>query len=248
MAKSPAAGFKFELVDRDTLHEQIYRELRRALMAGAVRPGQPLSYRSLAEVLGTSPMPVRDAVRRLITERALEALPNRTIIVPDLTAERIDEIYKIRLALEGLATEEAAARITPRIVRDLCAIEDQLEAALADGDVARFTDANWRFHFKIYAAAELPQLSEIIEGLWLQIGPSIWRQKPHAHVESIVRRHRSIIDALEAADGPRARAAVTEVLVNGREALKESLGQPSEATPMFPSPRRGRPHRATPIA
>lgn len=247
MAKRPASGFKFELADRDTLHEQIYRELRRALMAGAVRPGQPLSYRSLAEVLGTSPMPVRDAVRRLITERALEALPNRTIIVPDLTAERVDEIYKIRLALEGLATEEAAGKITPRTVRELRAIEDQLEVALADGDVARFTDANWRFHFKIYAAADLPQLSEIIEGLWLQIGPSIWRQKPQSHVEAIVRRHRAIIDELERGDAAAARASVMAVLVNGREALKESLDQPSDTAPIFPSPRRGRPRRAAPI-
>jgi DNA-binding GntR family transcriptional regulator len=247
MAKAGATGFKFELADRDTLHEQIYRELRRALMAGAVRPGQPLSYRSLAEVLGTSPMPVRDAVRRLITERALEALPNRTIIVPDLTAERIDEIYKIRLALEGLATEEAAGRMTLKIVRELRGMEQQMEGALADGHVGRFTDANWRFHFRIYATAELPQLSEIIEGLWLQVGPSIWRQKPQSHVDSIVSRHNAIIDALERGDGPGARAAVTEVLVAGREALKESLDQPSEAAPMFTAPRRGRPRRSAPI-
>jgi DNA-binding GntR family transcriptional regulator len=192
-------------------------------------------------------MPVRDAVRRLITERALEALPNRTIIVPDLTAERIDEIYKIRLALEGLATEEAAARITPKAVRELRAVEGQIEAALADSHVGRFTDANWRFHFKIYAAAELPQLSEIIEGLWLQIGPSIWRQKPQSHVASIVSRHNALIDALERGDAAGARAAVTDVLIAGREALKESLDQPSEAAPMFTAPRRGRPRRSAAI-
>ena len=243
MAKAIEKGFQFERPDRDTLHDQIYRELRRALMSGAVRPGQPLSNRSLAEVLGVSPMPVRDAVRRLITERALQALPNRTIIVPDLTRERIDEIYKIRVALEGLATEEAALRTTPATIKELRALQDQIEAALRDADIARFTELNWRFHFKIYAAAGLTQLTEIIEGLWLQIGPSIWRQRPQDDADAIAKRHRKMIAALDAGDAVAARAAVVEVLDKGRDALKESLDTPLSAQSTLPTPRRGRPKR-----
>ena len=246
MAKAADNGFRFELIDRDTLHEQIYRELRRALMSGAVRPGQPLSYRSLAEVLGTSPMPVRDAVRRLITERALEALPNRTIIVPDLSRERVDEIYKIRLALEVLATEQAASRMTRAILKELRALEDQIETALRTADIARFTELNWRFHFRIYAAAGLPQLTEIIEGLWLQVGPSIWRQRPQDDAEPIAHRHRAIIEALERGDAAAARDAVAAVLLKGRDALKASLGGPADLPIAFPAPRRGRPRRVTP--
>lgn len=247
MAKAES-GFKFELVDRDTLHEQIYRELRRALMSGAVRPGQPLSYRSLADALGTSPMPVRDAIRRLVTERALETLPNRTIVVPDLTGERIDEIYKIRLALEGLAAEVAAGRMTPAAIKELRALEDQIEAALKAVDIKRFTELNWRFHFRIYAAAGLPQLSEIIEGLWLQVGPSIWRQKPQDDAAAIAQRHRAVIDALAAGDATAARAAVVEILMRGREALVASLGSVDDTPSSLPTPRRGRPRRASPIS
>ena len=119
MARRSVANFQLATIERETLHERIYRELRRSLMAGVVRPGQPLSYRSLADALGVSPMPVRDAVRRLIAERALEALPNRTIAVPNLDAERIGEIYKMRISLEGLAAEEAAAKINAKTLGEL---------------------------------------------------------------------------------------------------------------------------------
>jgi DNA-binding GntR family transcriptional regulator len=244
MAKAKDNGFKFELLDRDTLHEQIYRELRRALMSGAMRPGQPLSYRSIAEALGTSPMPVRDAVRRLIAERALEALPNRTIIVPDLTAERIAEIYAIRLVLEGLAAEKAAERVTPAALKELRGLEEQMEAALGVGDVLRFTEANWRFHFRIYALAGLPQLSEIIEGLWLQVGPSIWRQKPQDKLTELAGRHRALIAALETGDPDAARAAVVAILAKGREELEASLDEPLDAPTTITAARRGRPPRA----
>ncbi|WP_163521163.1 GntR family transcriptional regulator, partial [Klebsiella michiganensis] len=81
----------------------------------------------LADALGVSPMPVRDAVRRLIAERALEALPNRTIAVPNLDAERIGEIYKMRISLEGLAAEEAAAKINAKTLGELRLLQDQME-------------------------------------------------------------------------------------------------------------------------
>ena len=209
-----AAQIKLTAIEQDApMHARIYDELRRALMAGAMQPGQVLSYRSLAEALGTSPMPVRDAVRRLITERALEARPNRTIAVPQLTAERVAEIYKIRISLEGLAAEEAAAHITDRDVAELKALESEMEAAQQAGAVRKYVDANWRFHFKIYRLSGLEQLIELIESLWLQIGPMINNQlAPFDH-------HNAAIKALEARDGAAARAAIAADLGESRETM-----------------------------
>jgi len=239
MARRSAVKLQIGMVEHEMLHERIYRELRRALMSGAVRPGQSLSYRGLAEALGTSPMPVRDAVRRLISERALEALPNRTIAVPTLSPRNIDEIYKIRISLEGLATEEAAGRISDRVVGELETLEDQMEENLKAGDIRRYIDQNWRFHFKIYGAAEMPQLIELIESCWLQIGPLVSQQAPQTHGADIFAHHRSAVEALKRRDGPAARAAITADLSDARIALLEAMNRPEE-TVAAPRARRGR--------
>lgn len=239
----PSERFEFANFDRETLQEQIYRELRRALMSGAVRPGQALSNRTLAQMLGTSPMPVRDAIRRLVTERALERLPNRTIIAPDLTEQRISEVYKIRVALEGLATEQAAKNITKRDIDSLQSLEEEMENLLKKGDISTYIETNWRFHFLIYAAAGLPQLMEIIEGLWLQIGPSISRQHPETHGETIFNHHRAVIEALRKHNGKAARAAIVSDINEGEKALRESIGRQVDLPVAIPSPRRGRPRR-----
>ena len=238
MARRSVANFQLATIERETLHERIYRELRRSLMAGVVRPGQPLSYRSLADALGVSPMPVRDAVRRLIAERALEALPNRTIAVPNLDAERIGEIYKMRISLEGLAAEEAAAKINAKTLGELRLLQDQMEQTLKAGDIGRYLDLNWRFHFKIYGAAGMPQLTEVIEGFWLQIGPLISQQKPQHHEDDIFTHHKAAIDALERGDGPAARAAIAADLQDAGRALLETLSEIQP--PTAPARPRGR--------
>jgi DNA-binding GntR family transcriptional regulator len=206
-----AAQISLSAIEQDTpMHARIYQELRRALMGGVMQPGQVLSYRSLADALGTSPMPVRDAVRRLITERALEARPNRTIMVPLLTPERVEEIYKIRISLEGLAAEEAAKHVTDKDLAELRAMENEMEAAQQSGNVRKYVDANWRFHFKIYGLSGLAQLIELIESLWLQIGPMINTQlAPFDH-------HNAAIEALAKRDGPAARDAIARDLGESR--------------------------------
>lgn len=231
-----AAPIKLAAIEHDTLHERIYQELRRALMSGTVQPGQTLSYRSLAESLGTSPMPVRDAVRRLITERALEARP-RTIIVPKLTVEQLEEVYKIRIALEGLAAQEAAANVQDRDLTELRNLEADMEAAQKNGAVRRYVDLNWRFHFKIYGLAGMPQLTELIESLWLQIGPMITKQL------AAFDHHHAAIEALSRRDGPATREAIAHDLAEARDNLIVQVR--AEVAAVETKPTRARRARAT---
>jgi DNA-binding GntR family transcriptional regulator len=229
-----AVEIKLSVIEHDTLHGRIYQELRKALMSGAVQPGQSLSYRGLADALGTSPMPVRDAVRRLITERALEARPNRTIIVPKLSIEQIEEVYKIRIELEGLATQEAAAKVTDRDLTELRGLEEEMEAAQKDGAVRKYVDLNWHFHFKIYGLAGMPQLTDLIESLWLQIGPMINKQL------AAFDHHQAAIDALTRRDGAAARLAIAKDLSEARETLIARLRADQEE----PAPKPARAGRA----
>lgn len=160
-------------LESPTLGLRVYRGLRDYLMAGQLQPGQKLTLRELAAALDVSPMPVREAVRRLATEGALETLPNRRIRVPVMTQGRFREVLRVRLALEGIATEEAARRIrTVDIDRmEALNVEFTREMGRRQADGVRLFRINKDLHFLLYEAAAMPVLLATIEGLWLQIGP-----------------------------------------------------------------------------
>src|SRR4028119_603368 len=101
-------------LERVTLGERVHAELRDRLMSGELAPGQKMSLRSVAETLGVSMMPVREAVARLVSDGSLEVLPNRAVRVPPMTLSRFRELTSVRLAGEGFAPEEAGARRTRR--------------------------------------------------------------------------------------------------------------------------------------
>src|ERR1044072_9457936 len=98
-------------LQRNTLNEEVYQQLKQALMTGRISPGSTMTIRSLAASFGISPMPVREALRRLVAEHVLVLLPNRSVSLPVITRERFREITRIRTSLEGLAAEEATPLI-----------------------------------------------------------------------------------------------------------------------------------------
>jgi DNA-binding GntR family transcriptional regulator len=209
MAKAPyialADSLGSESVERHTMHGDVYSRLKHAIMSGRVKPGQLLSHRALAAALGTSVMPVRDAVRRLVAERALESYPNRTIGLPVHSREQFEEICRIRCTLEGLAAREAAVRIRPPGVRELRRLANEMDAS---DDYAAYLQANQSFHFLIYRTAEMPLLSAMIETLWLQIGPVFNYLGGAGGTQHYPDRHREIIEALANNDGAAAARAL----------------------------------------
>src|SRR5262245_53677170 len=88
-------------IERVPLQETAYQRLKKALLSGHLEPGRLLSLRTIASDLGTSVMPVRDAVGRLVSERAIELLPNRGLRIPTLSAAQADEVWRLRIQLEG---------------------------------------------------------------------------------------------------------------------------------------------------
>ena len=160
-------------VDTGTLGQRVYGGLRDYLMAGQLQPGQKLTLRELAAALNVSPMPVREAVRRLAAEGALEMLPNRRIRVPVVTKARFRELLRIRIAVEGLAVEEAARRIRMDDVDRMEALNREFAAEMQrrQADGVKLFRINKDIHFILYEAAGMPMLLPVIEGLWLQIGP-----------------------------------------------------------------------------
>ena len=112
-------------IQRETVQERVYASLRNQLMRGGFAPGQKLKIAELAAAFGTSAMPVRDALNRLVAERAVESMPNRSVRVPALSKDSLQDLKETRFAVEGLAVERAAAHMN---VETLATLRQLIEA------------------------------------------------------------------------------------------------------------------------
>lgn len=229
------------------LRERVYEELANALRAGRFAPATMVTIRGLAEMLGTSTMPVREAVSRLVTERALEMLPNRTLRVPTISPEMLDELIDTRATVEGRAAALAAQRMTPGEFSRIKAANEAYGHALDAGDIAAAVAANEQLHFAIYRAARAGLLLSIIETLWLQSGPYLASvmKKMHVAADSLhdrgVMHHFNILAALAKRDPEAASAAVQADILDAAEWYKHQLfveGETAEAEPTKPRKRK----------
>lgn len=211
-------------VERDTLNDRVYRELKNSIMSGRFKPGAVLTLRAVSDALGTSMMPVRDAVRRLVSERALEMRPSRKVVLPLLSVEQFLELRRVRMLLEGEAVALAAERITPRQLTACKALLKKLGSLDADRP-GEFWSLNYRFHFAIYEAADSPLLHSIIETLWLQIGPLLTRIAATRAARDAADPHALLVEALERRDPAGGRAALVSDLRQSTERILDELGR-----------------------
>jgi DNA-binding GntR family transcriptional regulator len=211
-------------IEHETLYDRVYRELKNSIMAGAFKPGSELTLRSVAEALGTSFMPVRDAMRRLVTERGLEIRPSRTIAIPTLSAEEFLELRRVRELLEGEAVALAAKKITERQLGNVRAILKKLEGLSKDRR-AQFWAFNLKLHFAIYEAGASPLMLSIIESLWLQLGPILARVPVSRALNDSADPHQLLVRALEEHDPEAARAALVADLTQATEQVMKELAR-----------------------
>ncbi len=224
-------------IKKEKLHAQTYGILRKALMTGRFQPGQKLLLRPLAEKLGISVTPVREALLQLVTERALTSDSSRSLSVPILDLARFREIRDLRIELEGRAAEVAAKRATTAHVAKLERLQEELRACRRAGDFAGALVTNEAFHFTVYGLAEMPVLYSIIEGLWVQIGPILTRLFDRVDTKSLDNHpHDEMITAFRRNDGAAARHALAGDILWAAGHLEASLAAGTHATPNPPEP------------
>lgn len=208
-------------IDRQaSLGEIAYTTLKESIITGQIVPGGKLTVRSVAQALGVSTTPVRDAIVRLIGEGALVNLGPKTVVVPVLTIATLDEVTKIRLALEGLAAFEATAHIEQSDIAFLEETQGQINEAMDKAHYADVLRLNKGFHFRLYAASEMPRLVALIESQWLRIGPSLNDLYPEFAIHRRgVSNHQWAIGGLKDRDATTVRAAIENDLRDGYRRL-----------------------------
>lgn len=212
-------------VETVPLHELVYQRLNRALMSGQIKPGQKLSSRKLAQELGTSDMPVRAALSKLQALKALEQLPNGTLVLPGMTRERFADLMRSRMICEPAATEAAAASVGKAELRNIRRESVALTQAARDQNLDAYLLHNYEFKFSIYRSSGSESLLFLIETLWLQIGPFL-RQfggQFGGNLAGILELdyHEEIVDALSERDGKAAADLIRKDISDGAEFLAE---------------------------
>ncbi len=196
---------------RQSVNEAVYQTLRNKLMHGEYRGGQVLGIQSLADALGTSTMPVREALRRLVAQQGLEPMRNGTTRVPLMTKARADDMRRARMLIEGTVTEWAGPRLDAATLDALEQLADEITAARrTPAGVAVSLEKNRVFHFTIYEAGNSPVMTGLIESLWLQSGSYLRakRELLHSTKHPADRLHESTVAALRKRDFARARECI----------------------------------------
>ncbi len=205
-------------------HEAIYKKIRNMILFGELRPGQSVTILGLKDRIGAGVTPVREALRRLTAEGALEALGNRRIVVPEISAQRVDEIYFARFAIEPKMAELAAAKITDDEIDQLQALDEHVDSAIDSGDVEAYLESNFRFHFALYDLAGTPVLRKIATSLWLQFGPSHRVVSGRFGTSNLPDMHSETLDALRRRDPVATARAIEGDIQQGLDLMTQALG------------------------
>lgn len=229
-------------IQSQSLSAQIYQRLKSHLMSARLRPGDRLKIRELAQTLGTSETPVREALLQLVQDGALEMKPGYYIRVRRLTLREYLELREIRLLLEPHAAAKALPQINDEFIAELEKCHALLVQAERDKDYPAALLANYEFHFSVYRRSNMPQLIEILEKLWVKIGPLLTLLYPSGHpTYDGPHQHLNVLAALKARDASALAEAFRADLIEGGRSFVgylesiEEKPKPSGKPPREPS-------------
>jgi DNA-binding GntR family transcriptional regulator len=198
--------------DGASLTGHVYGVISEMLLSGALKPGDRIPLRGLAEQLGVSVMPIRAAIGRLAARGALRVEPKRAVAVPVLREEEFLDLTRNRIHLESWAASLAARRGMEAV--PLRMAEQAFRSALARDDAEEAVRANKALHFRIYAAADSPVLMELVTIMWLKAGPVInldlGEQSRRSRHSASVKTHARLVAAILRGDADGAAQALAQ--------------------------------------
>lgn len=221
-------------IELPTSHKQlrhvVAEQLRLAILRGQYHPGEWLRQERLAQELGVSQMPVREALKELTAEGLVEHVPYRGVRVVEFSPEDLEDLYHHRAFLEGQAAYSAALRITEDELAELGELLQRMKQCMAPEKLDEYRLLNRRFHLSIFAASRRSYLIRTLAQLWDAFPTMMWSNYFHATLATVPERdtrdvteHEAILAALTAHDAPRAEKLVRSHIQTALDVLLQSL-------------------------
>ncbi|MCI2422321.1 GntR family transcriptional regulator [Saccharopolyspora sp. K220] len=209
------------VVTVETVYDEVYSRLRTGITSGVIAPGGKMSIRSIADRLGVSTMPVREALKRLESD-GLVVFHRRSVTVAALSAKEVEQIFDIRWRLEGLASEWAISKVTDRDIAELDAILSSMERA--DIEPLQWRLRNQQFHLRFYECAGSAHLLELIHKVWDKVEPYMAIYATNVESFDQARReHRELLALIAERDPPRLLDATERHLADTRTVVLAAL-------------------------
>jgi len=206
------------------LREVVFEALREAIIKGVLKPGERLMEIQLAEELGVSRTPVREAFRKLELEGFVVMVPRKGAYVAGISLKDIAAVFEVRAALEGLAAGLAAERITEEELEELERILVQMAEIIEKGDLSGFVESDTRFHDVLYQTSRNQRLIQILSTLRdeIQRFRSVSLAYP-GRMKEALEEHRKIVEAIAARDEDLAKKVAIEHIENAETSLLNSV-------------------------
>ena len=199
---------KLNLDNYKPLRDVDFENLRRSILEGKLKSGQRLMEVQLAEQLGVSRTPVREAIRKLELEGLVVMLPRKGAYVANISVKDLMDVLEIRASLEGLGASLAAERRTEEDIKNLEEIEEEFEQAVITQDIDMLLKKDIEFHECIFKAANNKKLEKMINTLWEQVQRFRITYVSDSNASlSLIDEHRIILNAIKegnVADGKKA--------------------------------------------
>ena len=225
----PAASNVTSLVDRRLLHETVIDQLRDLIVQGELAPEAKLNERVLAERLGTSRTPLREAIKFLASEGLVELLPHRGAVVAPLKPKKMKEVFVVLGALEALAGDLACRNATEADIAEIRALHYHMLAHHARGELAQYFRYNQQIHIRLMECAGNATLTQVYRGLNAHVRRARYMANlSRERWDKAVKEHEEMLDALIRRDGVRLQTLLRDHLANKLVLVMEALGAARE--------------------
>ena len=220
----PGKLSKVNLNDYKPLREVIFNTLREAIIVGELKPGERLMEVQLAEKMGVSRTPVREAIRKLELEGLVNMLPRKGAHVANLSVKDIMDVLEVRASLDGLASALAASRITEEELKELKHVQTQFANYVEKDNLQGSIKKDVEFHDIIYRASRNDKLMQITSNLREQVQRfRVIYLKDYVSPREIIKEHAEIIEAISGKNTDIARMVAQKHIKNQEETIIKAI-------------------------
>lgn len=221
--------FSVDMNEYLPLRDVVFNTLRKAILKGELKPGERLMEIALAERLGVSRTPVREAMRKLELEGLVVMIPRRGAQVANITEKDLNDVLEVRIALENLSIENACARMTEEQLAELWKAAKDFEATMAEGNLVKLAEADVAFHEVIYKSSDNRRLNQVLNNLREQIYRyRVEYLKDEETRNLLVKEHEEIYEAIRNRDVKQAQEISYQHIENQREAIIRSIREETQ--------------------